>query len=248
MNSNKYLSKKMLLFIENYELIFEDWINEVITDYEIGLIDKYADIRSELLDIGGGYGRHIKKLDRYNVTIVDKNTNACNYLQTHYGSKQIVCKDIYEFVNYTSNRFIIATMFFNTFCEVATNYSEGKKIIEQIFNKTLHKEGYLILGITDTNTVERKLNKPYKMIKSNDQYIFELYYNLVDFDQVEQVATTKDKIKIICTTTGKILYNHESLNKKKWWTEQDLIRIASECSLKLQINYFEDNIYFILRK
>lgn len=196
-------------------------VSELMEDAERGGIDSGEDInllwpylrdKKNVLEVGAGYGRVIKKLNSLgfegNITAIEQQSHYVKFLKEHYSNSNIIKED---FINYEFNQKYDSILWL--FSGIIEHTIERQDHIIDKFISCLNKHGVLAIESFFTN---EKFEKPYNATKLSDSQF--LYQNkkgesMLLHYQVPESILNKVKSKI---SSYKIIYYTTNKNRLRY--------------------------------
>jgi len=240
-----------------YDYVYSSIKGKNVIDSEIQLMSSLVKTEAEIMDLGCGTGRHLIPLSElgYKVVGVDNSKGMLVQLNTklkgdEYKHKpQILTGDFFEID--IPNSFDLVILMWNVFNEICLTEESAENLIKKV-KSLLNRNGKILINIDNVHTldlpnIDSKVETKFK----DSTYVSD--WKVIDFDSTTNITKSQEKIAIL-DKEGKIIESNETLITQRWWSKEEIEKIAVTLSMSkganMQVTEYRiqanDELYLVL--
>ncbi len=239
--------------VKYYDIVYEEWINEELTNKELDLIKSLVGESASILDVGSGSGRHSIPLTQagYKVVGVEPLQNMIALMRAKDAKVPVI--NNYFMDAEIKETYDLVICFWNTIGQIAQTEEEAETFLKKTYHVT-KPTGKTIIG---SQTIEEAkggavdssefLNFEYT--KEHDGYTYNLTWKVQSYDEQANTTTSTERI-VKKDENGRVIDDVSCPIKQKWWAQQEIKDIAVRVGFKTEIKTLpnEEGFYYILSK
>lgn len=231
---------------EVYDFVNSPLKGKEITEAEVGLICKLVKPKAKILDIGCGTGRHaVRLLEKgYKLTCVDSSESMLSVLKSKTDKPEVLLSDINKLKLPVKNYDLIILMW-NTFNEIALSEKAGESIFRKL-KSWIKKNGKILINIDNPDNLNLS-NLKFATHFEKDKKSYKQTWKVIDYDKKNNI-TLSEEVVTVRNFPGETFMRFKSLIKQRWWSREEIEKIAENFNLCVEIKKLKlnDEYYFVL--
>lgn len=211
-----------------------------VTDAEISLINFQIQSPAEILDIGGGTGRHAIPLAEQGnkVTVLDSSIGMLQELQgkrlkaLDVGKNiEIIQSDVNTY-QLLPNHYSLIMLMWNTFNEVALSETDALTLLTKCKN-ALKPNDKILINIDDASKVDPE-HFDFKTTYSKDSLNYKLEWRTVSFDKETYTSSSQEDIEVT-DEKGNVVNKFSNIIPQRYWRINELKKLFKKVRLRYEI-------------
>ncbi len=232
-----------------YDIIYQDYFENDLTEKEVQLIELHAPADSEILDLGCGDGRHLIPLAQqgYHVYGIDTSEQMVNRLKAKLPNADVHVMDIYR--DTLPQTFDLVMIMWNAICEIAMTQDD----LETLFGKltsVLNPGGSILIDMLYDESKPITYGLDLTTVKEVGNITYTDAWTILKADEATNTTVCEERITVENTATGEVVDEIVAENTQRWWTRKDFENVSHAYDLAFnreEIVGSEHSYYFFTK-